>query len=376
MQSLAVNGYTVPQVKAALLAPLRTVAFRYNLMDKTNAFVKTLLNVESATVANDTSAQIKRTAKFGIVDDGSIDFLSQRIQPWVWLKMPTSAGIGTDGSGYAKFPLGVFLLSTPPKQTDDYQIVRRAVDGYDLTQILLDDKVLTRYTITAGTNYITAIGSILSGAGITQTNLQATTLTLLADMDWAPGTAKLQIVTDLIAAFNYRFYFDENGIATAIPYLTPAQRASEFAYADDSNSVMFPQAQDQLDLFSIPNEWVLVVSEADRPAMTSTYTNSNSNNPTSTTNRGRTIVKYVKGQQAPDQATLDALAQKTAFQDSQVYETVTFETALMPMHSDYDVLTFTNSPLGISANYSEKSWEMSLVKGGHMKHVIQQVVNV
>jgi hypothetical protein len=342
------------------------------LLSSTNAYKSALTNVISGSVANNALAQIKRTARFTIRDDGIINFLSDRIKPYAQLLM-------TDG-GYAEFPLGVFILSTPPRSTEPSGKIRREVEAYDQLQVLVDDVVDSRYSIASGVNYISGangIKAILDSAGITIQNLTSTTSVLPAARDWDPGTTKLQIINDLLGAINYRsLFFDEDGIAVAMPYVSPAGRASEYTYIDDSLSVIFPEVEQELDLFGIPNKWTLVVSEPDRSVLTSTYTNSNASSLTSTVSRGRTISKYLPNQEAADQTTLDALALRTAFEASQVFETVSFGTAIMPMHSDLDVFTLTFSALGISAKYSEVSWEFELKAGAQMKHRIRKVVYV
>jgi len=88
MLPLARNGYTAAQVDAAFHAPTRQIQFRYDLLDSTNAFKKTLTTVTDGSIAYDTTQQIKRTAQFTLQDDGNINFLSDRIQPFALLKMP------------------------------------------------------------------------------------------------------------------------------------------------------------------------------------------------------------------------------------------------------------------------------------------------
>lgn len=369
MQSLARNGYTAEQVKVALHAPNRTLVFRYDLLNSSNQFKAVLTNVLAASISYNSLARIKRTAKFSIKEDGTINFLSDRIKPLARLKM-------TDG-GFAEFPLGVFVLSTPPRKADAAGVVTREVDAYDLLQVLVDDKVIDRYTVTTGTNYVTAIKTVLDNAGLTTQNLTAIDKTLPADRDWEPGTTKLQMINDLLEAINYRsLWFDENGVAVAQPYVSPIVRASEYTYKDDDESVIFPGIQQGLDLFALPNQWVLYVSEADRPTLRSVYTNDNPGSPTSTVSRGRTIVADPKQVDAADQATLDALSQREAFEASQIYEEVEFETAIAPYHSDSDVLTLEYTVLGISAKYAEASWEFNLKAGARHRHRVRRVVTI
>ena len=372
MLSLATGDYTAAQVTAALHAAVRQESFRYELLDGSNLYqsdISDYINLEGGgSVANNALAQIKRIARLSIKDDGLINFLSDRIKPYYRLKM-------SDG-GWAEFALGVFLLSTPPRQVDITGTIMREVEAYDQLQVLVDDKVDERYTIAAGTNYITAVSTLLTGAGITSQNLTPTDKTLPTAKDWEPGTSKLTIINALLTSINYRsLFFDENGVAIAQPYVSPSDRASEYTYATNSTSVILPDAVDELDLFDIPNKVVLTVSESDRAVLTGTYTNSNADSPTSTVSRGRTIVHF-ESVDAVDQATLDDMAERKLYDKSQLYQKVPFNTALMPHHSEADVLTLQYTDLGIDAKFSETSWEMELKPGGRHRHNVRKIVTI
>lgn len=374
MITRARNGYTEAEVKAALHAPRRELTFRYELLDSQNRSRGDLATVLSGSVAYNKDAQIKRTGRFTIRDDGTINFLSDRIKPYVRVIMP--GPVTPPRTGYAEFPQGVLLLSTPPRGVDEAGVITRQVEAYDQAQILLDDKVIDRYTVQAGDNYIVKVGELLTSAGITWQNLTpASTLNLPAARDWPPGTPKLKIIQDLLLSINYRpLWFNEEGYAVAQPYVSPDQRPSEYTYADDQDSVLYARAEQSLDLFSIPNKWVLYVSESDRAVLQSVYTNSNASSLTSTVNRGRTITD-VRRVDAVNQTALDGLAQRIAFAASQVYEEVNFETAIMPFHSDSDVLTLAYSKLTTGV-YHEISWSMELRRGAPMKHAARRVVAV
>lgn len=369
MQSLARNGYTAEQVQKALHSDNRHLSFRYELLDNKNRVKKIPLDtVISASVANNALAQIKRTARFVLKDDPDINYLTDRIKPYVRLWM---------GDGWVEFPQGVFILSTPPERTDSRGIVTREIEAYDQLQILVDDKVDSRYTLMEGTRYTDNIKVLLESAGITQYNVTRSESQLPTTRDWEPGTSKLQIINDLLGAINYRsLFFDENGYAIALPYVSPVNRPSEYTYRDDGKSVMFPEAERHLDLFHIPNRWVLVVSNPELPPIRSTYTNTNPDSITSTVSRDRTIVDYREYEDIANQTALDALVQRIAFEASQVYEQVSIETAIMPMHSDSDIFTLQYSNLGISHKYSEVAWEMPLKAGEKMKHRVRRIVNI
>jgi hypothetical protein len=230
--------------------------------------------------------------------------------------------------------------------------------------------------VASGTNYISAVKAVLDAAGINLQNLTPTSKTLPVAKEWAPGATRLQIINDLLTEINYfALWFDENGYAVAEPYVSPQDRSSEYTYEDNDDSVIFPDPEQQKDLFNVPNKWICVVSDSDRTPLVSTYTNDNPDSETSTVSRGRTITRF-ETVDAVDQTTLDAKVLRLAQEDSQVYEHVPFSTGIMPIHSHLDVLTLVYSDLGISAKYIETNWEMELKVGGVHKHEIRRVVNI
>jgi hypothetical protein len=201
--------------------------------------------------------------------------------------------------------------------------------------------------------------------------------TLTTAMEWEPGTSKLQVVNDLLGAINYESAtYNENGFFVGRPYVRPQDRTSEFRYATDSESVLTGDVDQTVDLFGIPNKWVVVVSDPDRPTIKGEYTNRNPLSPTSTVSRGRTVVDFRTEQNAPDQVTLDAQAERLAFEASQVYEVIEFNTALMPLHQNADVYDLIIDGLVIDSKYSEHTWSMELSNGSTMKHKVRKVTAV
>lgn len=396
MQPLARNGFTAEQVKAAIhmAGGSRKIDFRYELLDKNENVIGNLDNVIDAEVSMDSLASIKRTARFKLKDDGSINFLSDRIRPYLRLYIPPGKLLGRyhyflqssfaaefdlragpDQGGWIEFPLGIFLLSSPTRK-DSNQSVYRDVEAYDGTLILRDDKLDTRYTIPAGTNYRQAVIDILASAGIAKHNIEQTDKVLPVDMEFAPGTEKLEAINALLQAINYTpLYVDVYGYFTSMTYRSPSTRSAEYTYKDDELSIIYAGVEEELDIFNVPNKWIVVCSSAEQSLM-STYTNTNPNSPTSTVNRGRTIVDYREVTDIADQQSLDAYVQRIAFEASQVYGKLTFETALNPLHDYMDVLEIDYSPLGIKGKYVETGWTMPLKAGARMKHEVRKVVSI
>lgn len=369
MQSLARNGYSEKEVKDVLHSRRgpRKLRFRYDLLNKNNQYIRTLNNVISGEVSMNSLAEIKRTARFSLKDDGQIDFLNDRIQPFVEVKMK---------SDFISFPLGIFLLSSPTRK-DQTNGVFRGVEAYGGLLILRDDKFEQRYIVPAGAKYYDEVIKILQSAGITKYNIENIDTVLKRDIEFEPGKEKLFAINELLRQINYTpIYDNENGIFTSSYYRSPTVRAADYTYKDDELSVTFQGLEEELDLFDVPNKWVVVCSNAEQEPLVSSYTNDNPESPISTVNRGRTIVDYREVTDIADQASLDSYVRRIAFEASQVYGKIIFETALMPMHDYADVLEIDYSPLGIKGKYAETSWTMPLAVGARMKHEVRKVVQI
>lgn len=347
----------------------RKFTFRYELLDSANDKIDDLANVLAGSVRMSWLAPIKRTAGFTIQDDGTIDYLSNRIKPWVRVALPP---YGEDD--WAEWPQGVFLLSSPTRNANESNWVMREVDAYDQLQALQDD-IPGRYTVTAGTLYTDAIATLLTDF---DTNITPSTKVRTIDREWPPETHKLQIINDLCAAIDYNsLFFDENGVAIIQPYVSPEDKAEEFTYSDSSvTGLIVPNVDQTLDLFSIPNKWVLYISDPEQASLISSYTNNDPSNPTSTVRRGRTITRYEQVTDVADQATLDSKVARLAFEASRLYESVEFKTAMMPFHSGNDVYRITYNQLAINTKYQETQWEMKLKAGERMSHKARRMVTL
>lgn len=279
------------------------------------------------------------------------------------------------GRGYVEWPLGVFLLTSPTRTLVDGTVVSRSVEAYDQLLVLQDDVVVDRYTVTAGTRYTDAISTLT--AALPSRRITPSTRTLPVAVEWDPGTPKLKIINDLLSSLNYdSAWFDENGFFVAQPYVTPSGRPSEYTYATDETSLITGDVNQTLDLFDVPNRWVLVVSEADRPPLRGIFTNTSPSSPTSTVSRGRVITDFRTEQKAADIATLNAKAARLAYEASQIYEIVEFNTASMPIHSHSDVYIINIPGLALDAKFSEHTWDLTLEPGAPMKHKARRIISL
>ena len=303
-----------------------------------------------------------------IPSESEIDFIRDRIQPFMELKMH-------DG-GWIDFPLGVFLLSSPTR-VDENNSVYREIEAYDGLIILDEDKFTDRYYIPSGTKYTDAVEAILRSAGITQIAIEDKSDTLTTSREFKIGTSKLEAVNDLLQAINYTsIWVDANGYFRARQYVSPSDRSSDYLYQDDELSIVYNGMEEELDIFEVANSWVIVESNPEKTPRVATRINNDPDSPISTVNLGRTIVDFREIQDVSSQASLDALADRIKTEASQVFGKLKFKTALVPLHEYFDVIHVRYTPLGIDDNFSETDWSMKLEAGGEMEHEARKVVNI
>lgn len=290
---------------------------------------------------------------------------------------------------WIEFPLGIFLLSTPTRTLENGNIVR-SVEAYDGTLILQENQIDDRIALEAGGAYYDFIINGLKENGITKYNIERSEKTASVAVEWEPGTSWLRIINDCLSSLNYTpIFVDENGYFTSQLYRSPQERPADIEYITDEYSITYDGMEEELDIMAVPNKFTVVVNDPERTtegeeaaegeAMTlrSTYKNTNPNSPTSYQSRGgRWISDFRTVDDIADQEALDAYTERIAFEASQIYGHVSFETALNPIHGYADVLSLDEEGLGISGNYSETKWEMPLQVGGVMKHEARKVVDI
>jgi len=367
--TLAKSGYTEQEVIKALHSS-REIKFKYNLLNKDEVKIGELTTLDNGNIIYvDSLAEIKRTASFVFKENETkdIDFLNDRIQPMFCLKMPND---------YIEWSLGIFLLNSPTRE-ENYNDILRKVTAYDSNLILKEDKFDNRYRIAANTNYINAINNIINGAGIRKINIVDNGYTLNKDKEFEIGTNKLEAINALLKEMNYTtLCVDKNGYFISKPYVLPTYLNAEYSYKNDDMSIIYNGAIDELDLFNVPNKWVVTASNPEEIPLTSIYVNNLPSSKTSIYSRGRTITKVKQIDSILNQQKLNEYTKKLAIEDSQVYGRIIFDTALMPHHSYNNILFIDHSDFGISTKYEETSWRMDLSLKGRMNHECRRVVLV
>ncbi|MFE7461674.1 hypothetical protein ACWFMI_23500 [Nocardiopsis terrae] len=218
---------------------------------------------------------------------------------------------------------------------------------------------------------------VLEQGGVATHNITPSNQRLSNIREWEPGTTRLTIVNELLSSINYRsLSFDEHGLAVCSPYVSPNDRAPEYAYLDDERSIMLPGVTEERDLHAIPNQWVLSSGDAESDPTTVVFTNRHPGSPTSVPRRGRIITDFRSETDAVSESALIEQAARLAAESSQVYEALEFSTALNPLHSFDDVFSIRRDDAAIDGHYTSHTWEMSLSPEGTMAHRARRVVSV
>lgn len=344
----------------------REVSFRYDLLNYNETKIGELTSL-GGNLGLNSLAQIKRKGRFQFKENElkDVDWLNDKVQPVFIL------------NGKYEFKLGVFMISSPTRNLRKKQIFRE-VDCFDTSLVLLEDKFDTRYRILKDTNYITAITQIIGSAGIWKINIPFIDAKIKTDREFEIGTSKLEAVNYLLQEINYTsIWVDELGNFTANPYILPNDRIVEYSYKNDDMSIILPDTSvEEIDLFSVPNKWVVVATNPETPPMVSRYTNDNGGSPTSTVSRRRTIVDFREVDDIASQSILDDYVRRIAYEASNVYGKFIFDTAIMPHHSYMDALYCEHTDLGIANKYIETSWEMDLKAGGKQRHSARRVIQL
>lgn len=344
----------------------REVSFRYNLLNYNEINIGTLTSL-GGNLGLNSLAQIKRKGKFQFKENElrDIDWLNDKIQPVFILNK------------LHEFPLGVFMISSPTRSLRRKQIYRE-VECFDTSLVLLEDRFDTRYRVVKGTNYITAITQIINSAGLWKVNIPYFNAQIKTDREFEIGMSKLEAANYLLQEINYTsIWVDQLGNITSNPYVLPNDRVVEYSYKNNDMSVIVADSSmEEIDLFSVPNKFVIVATNPEIDPLVSRYTNDNAGSPTSTISRRRTIVDYREVDDIANQVVLDEYTRRIAYEASNVYGKFIFETAIMPHHSYMDALFCEHSILGIKNKYIETSWDMDLKVGGKMRHSARRVIQL
>ncbi len=312
-------------------------------------------------------ADIKGTASITLHQE--FNWLNTELMPIMHLQMSATEA--------AYIPLGTYIPSTPEYQMDENGEERWTIKAYDRLTILNEDGLTASWHIPAGASYLDAITTLLFSANISDVVIRdQTDATLGVDRDYEIGTRKLTIINDLLTDINYYALFtDLYGQIVIQAYAPPSTTQYDFLYDDKNSSILRRAISDSRDYLNKPNVFVAITNNPDLDVqLTSVITNDNPASPLSTVARNRKIVTNppYSPEGITTQAALDAYLRRIAFESGEIYQHVTFTTAINPLHGHLNNV-FLGHPK-IHGVFSETEWSFPLEPGGLMTHTARKAV--
>lgn len=309
-------------------------------------------------------AVIKKSGSFLISESQykDIDYLNDRIKPYMII----------DDKEY---PLGTFLISGKNRQKKN-GVIYRALEAFDISQILLEDKVTDRFYVAKGTSYYTIIKQLIESANIFDTQIEYTDLKVQRDREFELGTPKIDILNALLEEINYtNIYVNEIGYVSAKPYILPSLRDIQHEYVIGKNATIKKDSlKEEIDTFNKPNVFVAVLSNSEQEALTAKYINDNPASPLSTVARNRNIVEVINVSDIANGDVLQGYVKRIAYEKSTIYSKVEFDTLNEPGHSYGDCIYLKDPVFNIGHKYIETSWSMDLKAGATMRHQVKRIV--
>ena len=317
----------------------------------------------SPSIRMNDGGDIKTSLSGSFADPGeAVNWFTDRIRPEMII----------DGVTY---PLGVFLTSSVRTEENDTQRWV-TIEAFDQCWVLRDTKTESLLYFASGTNYLTAVQTLLTGAGIAMISSTPTTAVLAeAREHWAIGTSYLEIINQLLSEINYNpIWFNQEGIAILEPASVPTAANIEHTLDDtDIKSLLLPESSRETDVYQAPNVFIAICSNADKSnPMVAKAENTNPQSPLSIARRGRRIVTVLTVDNIADQSELQAYADRMRNESMLTGETIQVTTGLLPGYGVTDVVALRYRELFTTC--IEHSWTMTLSVGGTMQHVLEKVV--
>ena len=342
----------------------RLISFRYvivrNGADCTEIFPS---SSSAPSIRMNDGGEIKTSLSGSFKDPGeTVNWFTDRIRPEMIINGVT-------------YPLGVFLASSVRTEENDTQRFV-SIEAFDQCWILRDTKTEGLLYFASGTNYLTAVQSLLTAAGIAMISVTPTTSVLAeAREDWAIGTSYLEIINQLLSEINYNpIWFNQEGVAVLEPASVPTAANIEHTLDDtDIQSLLLPESSRETDIYQAPNVFIAICSNADKSnPMVARSENTNPQSPLSIARRGRRIVTVMTVDNIADQSELQAYADRIRNESMLSGETIQVTTGLLPGYGVADVVALRYRDLFTTC--IEHSWTMQLQVGGTMQHTLEKVV--
>lgn len=340
---------------------IRTIETRVDVL-RNGAPLKQLRTVETPRIRMRARSAITSSMQLECAPDDTVDWLKDELQPVLVV----------DG---VEHPLGIFAPATvTPSATDGQR--RVSVEAFDRCWRVQCTRTESLLHLASGTNYIQAIKTLLTAAGVAAVTETPTHETLANDReDWQAGESYLTIINQLLEEINYKnLWFNERGTAVLEPKrIVSAEYIVRTYDASKGSCLMIPEISAKLDIYNAPNVWICVCANPDGSGpMVAVAENNNPVSPLSIVRRGRRIAETKKVRNIASQEALEEYAAQLCQSGMLLGTTVDVKTGIMPGCGPDDIVALVHPEMEGLCRESE--WQMELAPGGVMTHKLEKVV--
>lgn len=247
----------VSNVLAGRLLDSHQLLTRFTFTSRSNEIIELMTPVVGGTIQVDrTAAQRRRCSFTAIAIDDAIDNRFGDLVPATSddFLAPFGSTVkierGIVGHENEMIPLGTFRL-TSAKVDDTADGLAVACEATDLSVAVSRYKLVYAYAPVAGTNYVTAIRTLLNSrapAGVIWTfNSVDTTYTTPKGMVFDVGDDPWDAASKMAASIGYEVYFDREGIIniTPVPDLTSMENLTpDWEFVEGENCTMISLSND------------------------------------------------------------------------------------------------------------------------------------
>lgn len=274
------------------------IRWSFSLLDSEDRPLGDLDGVTGGSVEIVAQSPLGGSGSLSLDGGQDIDWMSHRIQ-----------AVFHDGD--ASWKVGTYLLSSPTEKHDDGTAgLSYEVGLLTKMNIISEDTVGDRFSVTAGTLVIPTVVALIESTGESRIAVTASDSALTSSLTWKAGTSKLTIINDLLQAVGYwSLWCDGSGQFRVEPYRNPADRPVAFEFTHGEASVHFPDWEREQDNSSVPNRFIAIGrGDEEEPPLVGVARNDNPDSPYSYQARGRWITATEEGVEGDSQEVFDQYA--------------------------------------------------------------------
>ena len=301
----------------------------------------------------------------------------RKIRPFIDYLAPIMTIEYSDGRVVTE-QLGLFSL--PPNGEDStYLGSQGSFEAFDLGWNLSENTFGNYYTVTAGTNVVDTVVSILAAEGFTRVSIPPSTRTFPKTRTYDISRDKWNICNAMLRSIAYyHLWVDRQGVITSLPYIDydlaePGKTLFTGVGSDIVGTIYRAPLKDQ-----IYNK-VRVIGERPKTntPIIQTLINSNPLSPTSTVNLGRTrAMPTIKDSDINDTATALEVARRALQEASSLYTRYELYTLPDPSRGffevyDADVANINGLDI-LSGRYRVSGWDITLDAHTPMRHIMNR----